>query len=42
MLSFRNFTVAKKLKDKRRGEVSRFSVETFLSDSAEKFRRGPL
>ena len=42
MLSFRKITVAKKFMDKRCGEVSRFSVESFSSDSAEKFRRGPL
>ena len=28
--------------DKRRGEVSKFSVEKFLSHSAEKFHRGTL
>ena len=36
MLSFRKFLVAKKLMDKREGEVSRFSFENFLSHSAEK------
>ena len=35
------FLVAKKFVDKK-GGVSRFSVETFLSQSAEKFRRGTL
>ena len=35
------FLVAKKFMDKK-GGVPRFSVETFLSHSAEKFRRGTL
>ena len=39
MLCFRKFPVTKKFKDKREGEVSKFSVENFLSQSAEKFRR---
>ena len=41
MLSFRKFTVVKKFMD-RRGGVSRLSFENFLSDSAEKLRRGAL
>ena len=40
MLCFRNIPAAKKFMDKK--GVSRFSVESFLSDSAEKFRRGTL
>ena len=39
MLCFRKFLVAKKFMDKREGGVSRFSVENFLSHSAENFRR---
>ena len=39
VLCFRNIPVAKKFMDKG-GGVSRFSVENFLSRSAEKFRRG--
>ena len=43
MLCFRKFPVAKKFMDKRgEGGVSRFSVENFLSHSAEKFRRRTL
>ena len=42
MLCFRKFPVAKKFTDKRGGGVSRFSVENFLSHSAENFRRGIL
>ena len=42
MLCFRKFLVAKKFMDKREEEVSRFSVENFLSHSAEKIRRGTL
>ena len=42
MLCFRKFPVAKKFMDKRGGGVSRFAVESFLSHSAEKFRRGTL
>ena len=38
VLCFRKYPVAKKFMD-RRG-VSRFSVEKFLSQSAELFRRG--
>ena len=41
MLCFRKFPVEKKFMDKR-GEVSRFCFEIFLSHSAEKFRRGTL
>ena len=37
VLCFRKFPVVKKLLDQR-GGVSRFSVENYLSDSAEKFR----
>ena len=36
MLCIRKFPVAKKFMDKREGEVSRFSVEKFLSHSAGK------
>ena len=39
-LCFKKFPVAKKFMDKRGGGVSRFSVENFLSHSAENFRRG--
>ena len=39
VLCFRKFPVAKKFMDKKEG-VSRFSVENFLSHSAEKFCRG--
>ena len=42
VLCFRKFPIAKKVMDKREGEVSRFSWESFLSYSAEKFRRGTL
>ena len=41
MLCFREFPVRKKFMDKQ-GGVSRFSVENFLSRSAEKVRRGTL
>ena len=38
MLCFRKIPVAKKFMDKRaEGGVSRYSVENFLSHSAEKF-----
>ena len=41
MLCFRKFLVAKKFMQKKgQGGVSIFSVEKFLSQSAEKFRRG--
>ena len=40
MLCFRKFLVAKKFEDKKLGVVSKFYVESFLSQSAEKFRRG--
>ena len=40
MLCFRNFLVAKKFEDKKLGVVSKFYVKTFLSQSAEKIRRG--
>ena len=40
MPCFRKFPVAKKFMDKKGGGVSRFSVENFLSHSAENFRRG--
>ena len=39
---FRNVLVAEKFMDKRGRGVSRFSLENFLSRSAEKFRRGTL
>ena len=42
MLCFSKFLVAKKFMDRREGEVSRFSFESFLSHSAEKIRRGTL
>ena len=42
MLSFRKITVAKKFMDRTGGEVSRFSFENFLSNSAGKIRRGTL
>ena len=42
MLCFRKFLVAKKFMDKGEEEVSRFSVESFLSHSAENCRRGTL
>ena len=42
MPCFRSVLVAKKFMDKRDGEVSRFSVENFLSHSAEKVRRAPF
>ena len=42
VLCFRKFLVAKKIMDKREGEVSRFSFENVLSHSAEKIRRGTL
>ena len=38
VLCFRNIPAAKKFMDKK--GVSRFSVESFLSHSAKKFRRG--
>ena len=38
VLCFRKFPVAKKFMDKK-GGISRFSVENFLSHSAENFRR---
>ena len=40
MLCFRKFLVAKKLIKMWEGGVSNVSVEKFLSQSAEKFRRG--
>ena len=42
VLCFRKFPVAKKFMDRREGEVSRSSLEDFLSHSAEKIRRGTL
>ena len=42
MLCFSKLPVAKKFMDKRAGEESRFSVENFLSQSAENFRGGTL
>ena len=42
MLCFRKLLVPKKFMDKKGGGVSKFSVENFLSESAEKFRRGTL
>ena len=40
MLCFRKFLVAIKFADKKLGVLSKFDVESFLSHSAEKFRRG--
>ena len=43
MLCFRKLLVAKKFREKKGdGGASIFSVEFFLSQSAEKFRRGNL
>ena len=42
MLCFRKFPVAKKFMVKRGGGRTLFSVEKFLSDIAENFRRGIL
>ncbi len=42
VLCFGKFLVAKKFMDKREGEVSGFSIESFLSHSAEKICRGTL
>ena len=42
MLCFGKFPVANKFMDKKGGGVSKFSVENFLSHSAEKVRRGTL
>ena len=42
MMCFRKILVAKKFMDKREGEVSKFSVEIFLSQSAKKGRGGNL
>ena len=39
MLCFRKFLDAKKFENKKLGVVSKFYVESFLSHSAEKFRR---
>ena len=39
MLCFRKFLVAKKFEDKKLGVVSKIYVESFLSHSADKFRR---
>ena len=41
MLCFRKHLVAKKFMDKK-GGVSKFSVEIFLSESAEKICRGTV
>ncbi len=38
VLCFRKILVAKKFMDKRGGGVSKFSVENYLSHSAEIFR----
>ena len=40
MLCFRKFPVAKKFMEKRGGEVSRFSFESFFSHGAERFHGG--
>ena len=42
VLCFRKILLAKMFMDKREGEVSRFSIEIFLSHSAEKIRRATL
>ena len=44
MLCFRKLPVAKKYMEKKGGGggISRFSFETFLSDSAGEIRRGTL
>ena len=42
VLCLRKVLVANNIMDKREGEVSRFSFENFLSDCAEKNRRGTL
>ena len=42
VMCFRKILVAKKIMDKREGEVSKFSVENFLSQSAKKGRGGNL
>ena len=42
MLCFRKLLVAKKFMDKKEGGVTKFSVENFLSESAEKYRRVTL
>ena len=42
MLCFRKLLVAKKFMDKKEGGVTIFSVDNFLSESAEKFRRGTV
>ena len=42
MLCFRKILLAKKFMDKEEGGLTKFSVENFLSESAEKFRRGTL
>ena len=42
MLCSRKNLLAKKCKDMKRGVKSQFSVEKFLSNSTEKFRRGTL
>ncbi len=41
MLCFRKFLVAKKIMDKN-GGVAGFSVQTFMSHSDKKIRRGSL
>ena len=42
LLCFRKFLVSKKVWDKRRGRVSRISVENLFSHSTDKLRRGKL
>ena len=42
MLCFRKTLAAKKFMAKRKGEVSRVSIESFLSHSAGKNRKGTL
>ena len=42
MLCLRKFLVPKKFMDNREGEISRFSFEKFLSQSAEKGLKGAL
>ena len=42
MHCFRKVLVAEKFMDKGEGELSRFSLETFLSHGDENFRSGTL
>ena len=42
MLCFRKLLVAKKFMDRKGEDCQKFSVESFLTESSEKFRRGTL